>query len=208
MVHTIKIPLPEQKKIEFEDCFIENIKASQWIRESVLVDLGIEGKRSIQDQKIYFNKLDEFGVPAQDEIDIKDTDLVPYLMASNPDWVPTDIKREDAQSLEVKIGDMLWERLNTYAEVVSIRLEHFEKHQDAFWEQELLRNSASKVIIADARKKRDEGRATCLEAIIYVSALQKINEKLVENEKKILAKENEEILKSEKEEPKEKDHPL
>ena len=205
-MYKLNIPLGASRMEELNDCFIDGkLTPEQHVREKILIDIGIEGRRMRDDdEQLAYNALDDAGRLIQKTIERA---KISYLtLPSNQDWLPGRVP-EDAQVLEIRIGDNLFDRLEKFASVIATRLNLFAASQDAYWEKlitEAPSSEESARIIEQTHKAaadRINGTPSCVEEVIHAQIAAKLAEKLEARERGILEREAAKITELDATEP-------
>ena len=205
---TLNIPMTARTKSAIEDCFIDGISVQRFLREGLLTRLGIEGKNVIEQEQVSFQETQDNGKAEPKPYSLKDVNLADHMMPSNPSYLIDGLAATDNHPLTIALGERLYDRLETYTQIIHLRHELFGKSFDAFLDNQLIKypkenpdNKKGLEDITEQVKKQKEMRLksvpTSFEQALYPMVFAELQKKLDERESGIITKENEEIAKLE-----------
>ena len=174
MQHILRVPVSDFDA--FNDCFIDAMTPQRFIREEVLIAWGMEAKRSLTEKSITYNHVTLDGRLEQKQLPLEKIDLSRYMLGSDPKY-----GNDKKSAIDVKVGELLWERLDTYSQIIMLRLEKFHESQDAYWDH-----------TKSTERPRDPP-PTCIEELLASNLAYRIQEKIMEREKKLLDDESKAI---------------
>ena len=118
MPFTYQIPLLQETSISFQDSFegkepLKEIRG--WIYQ-IITKKGAEWVDIQSNGGINVKTIDKYGKTTSEQISLKEIKLKDFLPAENPDWCPDFWNKDELQNIEIKIGDVLIEKLrNVFA---------------------------------------------------------------------------------------------
>jgi len=206
-MYELNVHLTIKQKEVLDDCFLEKQTIQQYLREDVLIHSGIDATNSITSQKIIWNKTVD-GKLEQADKSLEGVNLSDHILPRDPAWVPKEGACDPAAKITVKIGDKLLDRLETFAQIVSLRHDLFIESQKEYFESEynkIVEIETDKKVLKEVKdaqtkilEKNQDEKPVSLEQILNAICMQSFQQKMQTHEKEILIKENQEIANEEK----------
>ena len=196
-------------KTAIEDCFIDgDMNVVRFLREGLLTRLGIESKNSIEQGQIQFQEIQKDGKQEAKPYSLKGVNLEEHRLTSDSSYRPNGLKAEDNSPIEVPIGFRLYDRLETYAQIIHLRHELFGVGFDKFFDEQLEKFKIEKPKdakgIKDTEKQVEKQKHARLESIprsleeaLYPMIFAEIQKKIDEKELEFIQQENKELAEEE-----------
>jgi len=136
-MHELKIFLNEESFIQLEDDYINKADDLRMIVFGHIKKLVKEARSVLRNKQFGANVIDtdlqedKGGNPQKIEaFKLKEFDLEPYTLPSDPDWLPENLDKDEVQPYKIKVGDNTYKLLVVYGQLHDARVSLYNKNLD------------------------------------------------------------------------------